>query len=160
LRLQVAIIASITAARSFGAAPRAGECPISAPGSDAAQGSLRSAIAEEDPAVVKETDEVGPTLEHVVDRFQSLCGARKRLAREPSMHVVEGPLALLLAHGAPFFGTATIDSLFDFDQRVEHKAASRAIREIGLPFSPSRPSFSISASSEKPHRTGADQKAG
>ena len=40
------------------------------------------------------------------------------------------------------------------------RTASRAIGEIGLPFSPSRAFFSISASSKKPRRAWAKQNAG
>jgi len=58
----------------IGFAQGADECPISVPTCYAAQGSLRGVVAEAEMAVVKETGEFGPALEHVVDRFQSRGG--------------------------------------------------------------------------------------
>jgi hypothetical protein len=52
----------------------------STPESYAAQRSLRGIIRHADATVVEEAGEVGPALEHVIDRLQDLRGTRERLA--------------------------------------------------------------------------------
>lgn len=106
---------------AIGAALGAGESPVAPSQSNAAQRSFGCVVAEADPAVVDEAGEVGPALEHVVDRLQDLGGAREgfALTEQPGVHVVEKRFALLLAHGLPLVSAAAVDSALDLEQRVE-----------------------------------------
>ncbi len=56
---------------------RTGKDPIASSESDTAQRSFRSVVGQADSAIIKEAGEVGPALEHVVDRLANRGGARE-----------------------------------------------------------------------------------
>ena len=57
---------------TIGAALGAGEGPVAPSQSNATQRSFGRVVAEADSAIVEEAGEVGPALEHVVDRLEDL----------------------------------------------------------------------------------------
>lgn len=106
---------------TVGATLAAGESLVAPSQCDASQCALSTIVGQADPAIVEEAGEVVPAPEHVIRGLEDLGGAREgfALAEQPSLHVGEQRLALLLAHGMPLGGSLAVDRTLDLEQRVE-----------------------------------------